>query len=48
MVVPNIVGMGVYFENTMRYEPLGNHKEGKVVLVGHDIQPLIEYLKKVD
>lgn len=38
----------VYFENTMRYEPIGNHKEGNVVLVGHDIQPLIDYLKEVD
>lgn len=38
----------VYFENTMRYEPSGSHKEGNVVLVGHDIQPFIEYLKKVD
>jgi len=35
----------VYFENTMRYEPIGSHKEGNIVLVGHDIQPLIEYLK---
>ena len=38
----------VYFENTMRYEPIGNHKEGNVLLVGHNIQPLIDYLKKVD
>ncbi len=35
----------IYFENTMRYEPIGSHKEGDVVLVGHDIRSLIEYLK---
>lgn len=37
----------VYFENTMRYEPIGWHyKEQYIVLIGHDIQPLIDYLKK--
>lgn len=38
----------IYFENTMRYEPVGN-KNGKhnVILIGHDIEPLIKYLKTV-
>lgn len=34
----------IYFDNTMRYEPIG--KGGRnIVLTGHDIQPLIDYLK---
>ena len=37
----------VYFENTMRYEPIGWNYKGKyIVLTGHDIQPLMDYLKK--
>jgi len=33
----------VYFENTMRYEPIGGSTgENYIVLTGHDIQPLIE------
>lgn len=37
----------VYFENTMRYEPIGWQYGGNyIVLTGHDIQPLIDYLKK--
>lgn len=36
----------VYFENTMRYEPIGwRYEKQYIVLTGHDIQPLIEYLK---
>ena len=35
----------LYFENTMRYEPIG--KGGvNVVLTGHDIQPLIDKLRR--
>ncbi len=38
----------VYFENTMRYEPIGWMYEGSyVVLIGHDIQPIIDYLKSI-
>lgn len=34
----------VYFENTMRYEPIEKGRR-YIVLTGHDIRPLIEYLK---
>ena len=34
----------LYFENTMRYEPIGKGG-GNVVLTGHNIQPLIDYLR---
>ena len=35
----------VYFENTVRYEPIGwSYKGEYVVLIGHDIQPLINYI----
>jgi hypothetical protein len=42
------VRKGEVILNGWRYEPIGDHKEGNVLLVGHDIQPLIDYLKKVD
>ena len=35
----------LYFENTMRYEPIGKGG-GNVVLTGHNIQPLIDYLRR--
>jgi len=36
----------VYFENTMRYETIGKAERGSnVVLTGHNIQPLIDYLR---
>ena len=36
----------VYFENTMQYEPIGwSYENQYIILTGHDIQPLIEYLK---
>lgn len=35
----------VYFENTMRYEPIGwQYGGGYITLTGHDIQPLVDYL----
>lgn len=34
----------IYFENTMRYEPIGR-SEKPIILIGHDIQPLIERMK---
>lgn len=35
----------VYFENTMRYEPIGwKYKKKYIALTGHNIQPLIDYL----
>ncbi|MCM1500521.1 MAG: hypothetical protein NC124_18825 [Clostridium sp.] len=38
----------VYFENTMRYEPIGwQYKERYIILTGHDIQPLIDWLKTI-
>lgn len=38
----------VYFENTMRYEPIDwQYGEACIILTGHDIQPLIENLKLV-
>ena len=42
------VRKGEVILNGWRYEPIGDHKEVNVLLVGHDIQPLIDYLKKVD
>lgn len=38
----------VYFENTMRYEPIGWQYGGNyLILTGHDIQPLIDYLNSI-
>ena len=36
----------VYRENTMSYEPIGwRYEKQYIILTGHNIQPLIDYLK---
>lgn len=47
VVLNGIRYMPVYHENTMSYDPVGKQQNVRhVPLIGHDIQPLINYLKQ--
>lgn len=47
VVLNGIRYMPVYHENTMSYDPVGKQQNVRhVLLIGHDIQSLINYLKQ--